>query len=156
MSSRGKNRMKIRMENRMTIQMKNWMYPSAQRNGDPLLMFLWCGTLSCVVVFPGSTDSQNLGRWAVSWTCGDWHMQSNPHNRRMFFQPFLTLLGTLGGLSGHLRAHKTDWPTVVTDTLGSGLTVSTLFSKHLSPLDSLEVSAVSVEGPSGIFRTLLP
>ena len=43
-------------------RMKNWLYPSAQRNGDPLLMFLWCGTLSCVVVFPGSTDSQNLGR----------------------------------------------------------------------------------------------
>ena len=68
----------------------------------------------------------------------------------MFFQQILILVGTPSCLSGHLRAHKTDWPTVVTDIFGSGLTVTELFPNNLRPLDSVKVSAVSSHNPRDV------
>ena len=97
----------------------------------------WC--------FPGAAILRTWG--AELCRAGIDKCNPPPHNRRIFFQPVSNLMGTSGGLSGHLRAQKTDCPTVVTDTPGSGLTVSALFSKHLSPLDSMEISAMSSQHP---------
>ena len=73
MSSRGRNRMENRMKNRMQNRMKyriknrmdNWMHPSARKNREAKLMYLWCIAWSSVVVFPWSTKSGNLGHRGV-------------------------------------------------------------------------------------------